>query len=95
LDSKLEVLLDVQFEGMYDILRDFGWSVTTVTKLFGPKQEDRSDDKVVGHAKQNTNCVVVTQDQGLIKRCKVQGIKVIGLEMDDLAKIVDQALRKE
>ncbi|MGC1709847.1 MAG: hypothetical protein WA799_08630 [Nitrosotalea sp.] len=72
--DKLAILLDVQFEGMFDILRDFGWNVETVTKLFGSKKEDRSDDKVIGYAKNNKNCVVVTQDHGLIKRCKAQEV---------------------
>lgn len=66
-----------------------------VTKKWGPTEKGRRDDKVDEHGKNNRNCVVVTQDQGLIKRCKTQGIKVIGLEMDDLTKIVDQILRKD
>lgn len=95
MNSKLEVLLDVQFEGMYHILRDLKWNVTTVTKLWGPTKEGRHDDKVIEHGQSNKNCVVVTQDQGLIKRCENLGIKVIGLEMDDLARMVDQILQKD
>jgi hypothetical protein len=72
LKSKPEVLLDVQFECMYDILRDFGWNVDTVTKKWGPTKEGRHDDKVIEHGRDNSNCVVVTQDQGLIKRCKTR-----------------------
>lgn len=80
---------------MYDILRDFEWSVDTVTKKWGSTKEGRHDDKVIEYGKNNSNCIVVTQDQGLIKRCKTQGIKVIGLEMDDLAKLVNQVLQKD
>ena len=93
--AKPEILLDVQVEGMFDVLRDFKWNVTTVTKLWGPTKEGRHDDKVIEHGQNNKNCVVVTQDKGLIKRCKAQKIKVIGLEMDDLAKIVNDILRKD
>lgn len=95
LKPTLEVLLDVQFEGMFNILRDFGWNVDTVTKKWGSTKEGRYDDKVVEHGKNNSNCIVVTQDQELIKRCRTQGVKVIGLEMDDLAKLVNQVLQKD
>ena len=93
--EKPDILLDVQFEGMFNFLRDFDWSVDTVTKKWGPTKEGRHDDKVVEYGKNNRNCVVVTQDQELIERCEAQGIKVIGLKMDDLAKLVDQILRKD
>ena len=40
-------------------------------------------------------CIVVSQDHDLIRRCRTLGIKVVGLEMDDLAKLVNEMLKKE
>lgn len=88
------ILLDVQVEGMLDIIQDFGWSANTVTKLFGKTALDRKDDKIIEYAKNNRNTVVITQDQGLIMRCRALGIDVVGIEMDSLARIVDKELQE-
>jgi rRNA-processing protein FCF1 len=69
--------------------------VTTVTKKFGASKEGRNDDKIVEHAKNNKNCVVVTLDGKLKKRLRAQGIKFVDLEMADMAIMVDKMLRKE
>ncbi len=95
LNSKPEVLLDVHVEGMLEILRDFGWTVDTVTKKFGPSKEGRNDDKIVDYAKNNKNCVVVTWDGKLKKRLRAQEIKFVDLEMTDIATMVDRMLRKD
>jgi len=92
--SESIIILDVHVEGMKDILHDMGWDARTVTELFGSTQDDRKDNNVITYAQNNDNCIVVTQDHGLIRRCRAIGIEVIGLEMDDLAKMVDQILRK-
>ena len=95
MNSNKTILLDVQLEGMLDFIRDMGWKVDTVTKLFGTTESDRKDDKIIEHAKNNRNTVVVTQDQGLTKRCRSLGINVVGIEMDNLAKMVDKELREK
>lgn len=89
------VLLDVQFEGMKNFLRDFGWNVDTVTKLLGVSKEKRNDDKVIEYGKNHKNCIIVTQDQNLMKRCDVLNLKYVGVEMGDLAKIVNQSLEEK
>ena len=38
--------------------------------------------------------MVITQDQGLIKRCIDLGIDVVQIDMDDLAQIADDELSK-
>ena len=93
--SKKIILLDVHVEGMANFLRDLDWKVTTVTELFGPTELDRKDDKIVNHTKNKQNFVVVTQDQNLIKRCMNLDINVIGIEMNDLAKVVNEKLHKK
>jgi len=89
------ILLDVHVEGMANFLRDLDWKVTTVTELFGSTELDRKDDKIVNYTKNKQNFVVVTQDQNLIKRCRNLAINVIGIEMDDLANIVNEKLQKK
>lgn len=59
------ILLDVHMEGLHDILSDKGWNVETVTKELGATKEERSDPKIVEHARK-TGCVVVTEDGKLI-----------------------------
>ncbi len=93
--TKPEVLLDVHVEGMYEILRDFGWNVDTVTKKFGPTKEGRHDDKIIEYGKNNKDCIVVTWDGKLKKRCRALGIKFVDLEMSDIAAMVDKSLRKD
>ncbi|MEM4253604.1 MAG: hypothetical protein QXE84_08785 [Candidatus Nitrosotenuis sp.] len=95
MESKPEVLLDVPVEGMFEVLRDFGWNVDTVTKKFGATKEGRNDDKIVEYGENNKNCVVVTWDGKLKKRCKACRIKFIDLEMTDIAVMVDKMLHKE
>ena len=89
------ILLDVQVEGIRDFIRDFGWKAETVTELFGSTEADRKDDKIIEYAKKNRETVVITQDQGLIKRCRGLGIDVVGIEMGSIAKNVDEELRKK
>ena len=55
---------------------------------------DREYDKIIDYAKNNRKIVVITQDQGLIKRCIDLGIDVVQIDMDDLAQIADDELSK-
>lgn len=93
--SKPEVLLDVPVEGMFEILRDLGWNVDTVTKKFGASKEGRNDDKIIEYTQNNKDCIVVTWDGKLKKRCRGLGIKYVDLEMVDIANMVDKILRKD
>ena len=88
------ILLDLHIEGMKKKLQDFKWNVVTVTDLFGPTELYREYDKIIDYAKNNRKIVVITQDQGLIKRCIDLGIDVVQIDMDDLAQIADDELSK-
>ena len=49
---KSEIVLDVHYENLKNILLDRGWNVTTVTKKLGPTKEDRADKNILEHAKE-------------------------------------------
>ena len=89
------ILLDVPWEGMQDFLRDLGWKVETVTGVYGSSTKDRRDDNVMDYAEKNKNSIIVTPDKQLISRLKNKGHSVFGLEMPDLARKVDEILKKE
>ncbi|HJU14251.1 MAG TPA: hypothetical protein VJ792_07335 [Candidatus Nitrosotalea sp.] len=93
MENETEVLLDVPVEGMFEVLRDFGWNVDTVTKKFGATKEGRNDDKILEYSKNHKNCIVVTWDTKLKKRLNAQEIKFVDLEMSTIATMVDKILR--
>jgi len=95
MNSKPIVFLDVQYEGMKVYLQDFGWKVETVTEVYGPSTKDRHDDNVMAYAEANKDSIIVTQDQELVKRLKNKGRNVIGIDMSDLARQVDETLRND
>jgi len=86
-----EILLDVHMEDLVEILSDKGWNAKTVTKELGDSKEARSDDNILKHA-QKTNCVVVTDDDGLVQRLRAANLKVITIETKDRAMIIDKKL---
>ena len=47
---KPEILLDVMWEDLVDILKDKGWNATTVTKQLGASTEERADDNIFKYA---------------------------------------------
>jgi len=94
-NSKHTIFLDVQYEGMKVYLQDFGWKVETITGVYGPSTKDRHDDNVMTYAEENKDSIIVTQDQELVKRLKNKGHKVIGIDMSDLARQVNETLKKD
>ena len=87
------VLLDVHMEDLKDILSDKGWVVETVTEKLGSTKEARADKNILNYA-QETHCIVVTADQPLVSRLRAAGVKVVALELDDRAKIINDKLKK-
>ncbi len=68
-----EILVDVMYEDLVEILIDKGWNTKTVTKELGASAEARSDDNIFKHA-QKTRCVVVTVDGNFVKRLRAEGL---------------------
>lgn len=88
------IFLDVQYEGMKVYLQDFGWEVETITGVYGSSAKDRHDDNVMDYAEKNKNSIIVTQDKQLVERLRNKGHKAIGLGMSDLAREVNDILKK-
>ena len=95
MNPKPTIFLDVQYEGMKVFLQDFGWKVETITGVYGPSTKDRHDDNVMAYAEKNKDSIIITQDQQLVERLKNKGRKVIGIGMSDLARQVDEILKKD
>ena len=94
LRMKPEILLDVMYEDLVEILIDKGWNAKTVTKELGASTEARADDNIFKHA-QKTKCVVVTVDGDFVERLRAEGLVVITLGSADKANIVDMKLREK
>jgi len=94
-DSKCTVFLDVQYEGMEKFLQDLGWNVETVTGVYGSTEKGRDDDNVMRYAEEHKDSIVITQDQKLAERLKNKGHKAIGFGMYDLARRVDEILKRD
>jgi len=88
------IFLDVQYEGMEKFLQDLGWNVETVTGVYGSTEEGRGDDNVMKYAEEHKDSIIITQDQKLAERLKNKGHEAIGFGMSNLAKQVDETLRK-
>ena len=86
-----EVLLDVHYENLVEILIDKGWNAKTVTKVLGASKEARSDDNIFKYA-QKTKCIVVTVDGDFVERLKAEGLDVITFGAADKANIIDKKL---
>ena len=93
--SQYTVFLDVQYEGMRKLLEDLGWRVETVTEIYGSTEEGRSDDNIMKYAEERNDAVIITQDKELVKRLENKGHEVIGLDMANLAKLVDDILKNK
>jgi len=92
--EKPEILLDVHFEDLLDILKDDKWNVDTVTRKLGASQEERSDDNIKLHAEE-TKCLVITDDKDFVSRLRVLGIEVMTLDKEDKARIFMEKLHKQ
>ena len=80
MDSQKQIiLLDVQLENLYTIFLDTKWNVDTVTRKLGSTKEDRDDSKIFQFAK-DIGCIVVTEDKGLVDRCRSSDVDVITIE---------------
>jgi rRNA-processing protein FCF1 len=85
------ILLDEPILGMDVYLRDLGWDILTVRETIGA---GKSDDAIVELVKKK-HYVLVTTDRKLAKRCRVLGIRVVELGVEDLAQAVHQTLTRE
>lgn len=77
---------------MRDVLLDKGWDVSTVTEKLGSTKEARSDENILRYS-QETNSVVITVDKPFVSRLRSAGVKVIALELEDKARIVNEKLK--
>jgi len=91
--EKPTILLDVPMEDLKDILSDKGWNVETVTVKLGSTKESRADENILKHA-QKTKCIVVTIDRPFVSRLRAAGVKVVALELEDRAKIINEKLEQ-
>lgn len=71
------LLLDEPVLGIDVYLRDLGWDVVNVRDILGFAKED---EKVIALAKEKSY-VIVTADRKLVRRCKLQDVKVIEVGM--------------
>ena len=81
------LLLDEQVLGLDEFLRDLGWNTVKV-------KPGMTDDIVLSLAKEN-GYVVISQDRKLLSRCRLQGIKVVDIGFEDLARRVHQILMRD
>lgn len=89
--KKTTILLDEPILGMDVYLRDLGWDILTVRETLGA---GKSDDAVVDLAKER-GYVVVTTDRKLAKRCRLLGIGLVELGVEDFARTVHQRLTSQ
>jgi len=73
-------------------LQDKGWDVSTVTEKLGSTKEARTDENILRYS-QETNSVVVTVDKPFVSRLRSAGVKVITLELEDKARIINEKLK--
>ena len=84
-----KILLDVMYEDLQVLLKDFGWIVETVTKHIGATQKDRDDGQILQYAKEN-GMVVVTDDKEFINRLKVNMVPVVTVGAVDKARVIHE-----
>ena len=85
--KKPTLLLDEQVLGLDEFLRDLGWNTVKV-------KPGMTDDIVLRFAKENSY-VVISQDRKLLSRCRLQGINVVDIGFEDLARRVHQILMRD
>ncbi|HEY4823227.1 MAG TPA: DUF5615 family PIN-like protein [Candidatus Bathyarchaeia archaeon] len=85
-DKKPTLLLDEQVLGLDEFLRDLGWNTVKV-------KPGMTDDTVLNLAREN-GYVVISQDRKLLSRCRLQGIKMVDIGFEDLARRVHQILMR-
>ena len=85
-DKKPTLLLDEQVLGLDEFLRDLGWNTVKV-------KPGMTDDTVLNLAREN-GYVVISQDRKLLSRCRLQGIRMVDIGFEDLARRVHQILMR-
>jgi uncharacterized protein with PIN domain len=85
--KKPTLLLDEQVLGLDEFLRDLGWDTVKV-------KPGMTDDAVLRLAKENSY-VVISQDRKLLSRCRLQGINVVDIGFEDLARRVHEILMRD
>ncbi len=85
-DKKPTLLLDEQVLGLDEFLRDLGWNTVKV-------KPGMTDDTVLSLAREN-GYVVISQDRKLLSRCRLQGVKMVDIGFEDLARRVHQILMR-
>ena len=73
-------------------MSDKGWDVSTVTEKLGSTKEAGSDENILRYSLE-TNSVVVTVDKPFVSRLRSAGVKVIALDLEDKARIVNEKLK--
>ena len=64
-----------------------------MTEIYGSSEEDRRDDNAMKYAEENKYSVIITQDKNLIKRLENKKHEVIGIDMANLAKMINDILK--
>ena len=84
-----KILLDVMYEDLQVLLKDFGWIVETVTKHIGATQKDRDDGQILQYARAN-DMVIATADKKFIDRLKTNKVRVVTVDVADKARIIHE-----
>ncbi len=83
--GRLTILLDEPLLGLDVFLKDLGWDTVRV-------KQGTSDDEVLRMAEVGGH-VLVTPDGILAARCRLKGVRVAEVRLEEQAKLVDQMLR--
>jgi len=86
------ILLDVMVENLYDLLKDKGWQVETVSDKLGVTKDNRDDKKILNYAKEKTRAVI-TEDKKFIERLEGT-VEVFTIKNSEKVNILDEKLHK-
>ncbi len=81
------VLLDTNMEDLEAILSQKNWDVRTVSKELGSS----NSDEIIKYA-EKTKCVVVTDNDELVRQLLSSGLFVVSIDSVDRAKIIHEKL---
>ena len=82
------VLLDVHMEDLVDILSQKNWDVRTVTKELSSAEEE------IFRYAEKTKCVVVTDNDSLVRRLLDAGLFVVSIDAIDRSRIIHEKLER-
>ena len=83
------VLLDRDMEDLEVILSQKNWHVRTVSKEI----DGSKDDEIVKYA-QKSKCVVVTDNDELVRKLLSEGLFVVSIDSADRAEIIHEKLER-